>query len=42
MTLTQMLYNKNVNEAQNYYSYTYEKAPSIWDRDVEEWMMDVV
>lgn len=41
-TLTQMLYNKNVNEAQNYFTYTYELAPSIWDRDVEQWMMNTV
>ena len=36
------LYNKNVNEAQNYFTYTYEKAPSIWDRPIEEWLMNVV
>ena len=37
-----MLYNKNVNEAQNYFTYTYEKAPSIWDNNVEQWMINTV
>lgn len=41
-TLAKMLYNKNVNEAQNYFTYTYEKAPSIWDNDVEQWMINTV
>ena len=41
-TLARMLYNKNVNEAQNYFTYTYEKAPSIWDNNVEQWMINTV
>ena len=24
------------------FTYTYELAPSIWDRDVEQWMMNTV
>lgn len=39
--MAKQLYNKNVNEAQNYFTYTYEKAPSIWDRPVEQWLIDM-